>query len=118
MNNSTDALVQLWNMCVTSQGSCPEQGLQWDTLRRVMEGLPVARCEALKTNSVDEILSYHFGPHAAGGVLNYVNFTLFWHGMEAILQTAGSVPKSLISIDHECQVRPFKRVPLHAASTA
>lgn len=89
MNNSTDALVQLWNMCVTSQGSCPEQGLQWDTLRRVMEGLPVARCEALKTNSVDEILSYHFGPHAAGGVLNYVNFTLFWHGMEAILQTAG-----------------------------
>ncbi|OLQ09663.1 hypothetical protein AK812_SmicGene6738 [Symbiodinium microadriaticum] len=86
MNNSTDALVQLWNMCVTSQGSCPEQGLQWDTLRRVMEGLPVARCEALKTNSVDEILSYHFGPHAAGGVLNYVNFTLFWHGMEAILQ--------------------------------
>ncbi|CAE7622519.1 unnamed protein product [Symbiodinium pilosum] len=84
MNNSTDALVRLWRMCVTSQGNCPEQGLQWDRLRQVMEGLPMARCEALRANSVDDILTYHFGD-----TLNYVNFTLFWRGMEALLQTAG-----------------------------
>ena len=92
--NSTDALVQLWRMCITAPGNCPEQGLQWDTLRQVMEGLPMARCEALRTSSVDDILNHHFGAYASGDTLHYMNFTLFWHGMEAILQTAGSEPQA------------------------
>ncbi|CAJ1336505.1 unnamed protein product [Effrenium voratum] len=80
MNNSTEALVQLWHMCVKSQGSCPGEVLQWETLQKVMGGLPA--CEALP--GVEEVLQQHFGQS-----LQYVNFTLFWRGMEAILQSAG-----------------------------
>jgi len=87
--NSTVSLLQLWQMCIRSQDDGSENVLQWDTLRTVMAGLPMARCEALKNSSVDEILRQHFGPFGGGARLQYVNFTLFWRGMEAILQTAG-----------------------------
>ncbi|CAL1161996.1 unnamed protein product [Cladocopium goreaui] len=90
-SNSTEALLQLWHMCVKSQGSdvdAESEGpvLQWETLRKVMAGLPMARQDALRSTP-DEILQRHFG--AARHRQRYVNFTLFWRGMEAILQSAG-----------------------------
>eukprot|EP00435_Cladocopium_sp_Y103_P055715 s265_g18.t1 len=91
-SNSTEALLQLWHMCVKSQGNdvdAESEGpvLQWETLRKVMAGLPMARQDALRSTGVDEILQRHFG--AARHRQRYVNFTLFWRGMEAILQSAG-----------------------------
>ncbi|CAK9093211.1 unnamed protein product [Durusdinium trenchii] len=88
-SNSTEALLQLWHMCVKSQGAL-ESVLQWETLRKVMAGLPMARQEAMRSgvdSGVDQILQRHFG--AARHEQHDVNFTLFWRGMEAILQSAG-----------------------------
>eukprot|EP00913_Durusdinium_trenchii_P017577 g16518.t1 len=73
-------------MCVKSQGAL-ESVLQWETLRKVMAGLPMARQEAMRHLARLDILQRHFG--AARHEQHDVNFTLFWRGMEAILQSAG-----------------------------
>ncbi|CAE8723341.1 unnamed protein product, partial [Polarella glacialis] len=96
--NSTVSLLHLWRMCLRSQGDGVDSVLQWTTLRTVMAGLPMARCEALRASSTDEILRRHFGTAHGGLTWHHVNFTLFWRGMEAILQTCGAFNSSGLDV--------------------
>lgn len=54
-----------------------------------MNGLPMVRCEALRDSNTDEVLQRYFRPSGSTGTPEYVNFIVFWRGMETILQTAG-----------------------------
>lgn len=54
-----------------------------------MNGLPMVRCEALRNSNTDEVLQRYFRPSGSTGIPEYVNFIVFWRGMETILQTAG-----------------------------
>lgn len=86
-SNSTVALLHLWHLCAKSQGGEIGGVLQWTTLRRALDGLPITRCEALRWGTVDDILRRHFGwdQHSV-----HVNFARYWRGMEAMLQACGS----------------------------
>eukprot|EP00930_Biecheleria_cincta_P101254 TRINITY_DN92885_c0_g1_i1.p1 TRINITY_DN92885_c0_g1~~TRINITY_DN92885_c0_g1_i1.p1 ORF type:complete len:467 (+),score=64.38 TRINITY_DN92885_c0_g1_i1:80-1480(+) len=87
--NSTLSMVHLWQMCVRSQGNELDTVLRWETLTKVMNGLPMVRCEALRNSNTDEVLQRYFRPSGSTGTPEYVNFIVFWRGMETILQTAG-----------------------------
>lgn len=87
--NSTLSMIHLWQVCVRSQGNDLDTVLRWDTLRKVMNGLPMTRCEALRNSNTDEVLQQYFRPSCSTGIPEYVNFITFWRGMENILQTAG-----------------------------
>mmetsp|Transcript_109955 Transcript_109955/g.212860 ORF Transcript_109955/g.212860 Transcript_109955/m.212860 type:complete len:468 (-) Transcript_109955:90-1493(-) len=88
--NSTVLLLQLWQLCVQSQGGGFEGSLQWSTLRRALDGLPATRCDALRCGSVDDLLRRHFGFQGTHGGHIHVNFARYWRGMEAMLQACGA----------------------------
>lgn len=87
-NNSTVSLLQLWRLCVDSQGEDPDAItlLEWNTLRRALEGLG-CRVQSLNCSSVDEIMQVHFSSRL--GRAEPVSFTWYWRGMEAILHACG-----------------------------
>lgn len=86
MSNSTVSLLQLWRLCVESQGQGEDTMLEWNTLRKALEGLG-CRVQALDCNTVDEIMQKHFSSRA--GCEEPVSFTRYWRGMEAILHACG-----------------------------
>jgi len=88
--NSTVVLLQLWQLCVQAQGGVLEGVLQWNTLKRALDGLPQTRCDALRCGSVDDVLRRHFGFHGAHGGHTHLNFARYWRGMEAMLQACGA----------------------------
>eukprot|EP00424_Heterocapsa_rotundata_P000670 CAMPEP_0168629202 /NCGR_PEP_ID=MMETSP0503-20121227/133_1 /TAXON_ID=89963 /ORGANISM="Heterocapsa rotundata, Strain SCCAP K-0483" /LENGTH=137 /DNA_ID=CAMNT_0008671761 /DNA_START=117 /DNA_END=526 /DNA_ORIENTATION=- len=84
--DSTAKIVNLWRLCVDSQGEGKDPDLlRWSTLRSTLETLPIDQCESLRCKSVDDILRQYFGSGRKP-----VNFTRFWRGMEVILQISGT----------------------------
>lgn len=49
----------------------------------------MVRCDALRNSNTDEVLQRHFRPSGSTGTPEYVNFIVFWQGMETILKAAG-----------------------------
>jgi len=105
----TASVLQLWEMCIRSQGDGDHSTIKWRTLRQALtDGLGV-HMHQLRCNSVDDMLWRYFGS-TSGNDSNEgagVDFLRYWRGMEAILRDCG-VPSACTDPRREQQVTSLR----------
>eukprot|EP00933_Yihiella_yeosuensis_P063613 TRINITY_DN6680_c1_g1_i1.p1 TRINITY_DN6680_c1_g1~~TRINITY_DN6680_c1_g1_i1.p1 ORF type:complete len:535 (+),score=92.26 TRINITY_DN6680_c1_g1_i1:89-1693(+) len=119
-NNSTVSLLKFWRICIVSQAEGDEDWIQdededegadcnvlrTETLRNVLRGSALP--EALRSISVDEMLHRSFR-RQGGQLLEYLNFTLFWRGMEALLWNCGAFTGGGLGISAQQTVESLRQ---------